>query len=192
MVYLVTGKEKLLFSCYNFFAILNDSEKWQQKDVKQAICAKVYFMKIFLVKDVQNVGLAGEIITVADGFATNYLLPHKLGIQVTSSNEAEFSKRLQKVEQRQEVIKSKTSMLAERIKSVQVVIKRKMHDDGLLYGSINPQDIADELAKQGISVSKSQVLIEKSIKAKGTYQVTVKLSSTLLPVLTVKILPEVG
>lgn len=147
-------------------------------------------MKVFLLQDVLNVGMAGEMVTVADGFATNYLLPHKLGIMVSKNNAAEFSNRLQKIEHRKEVVQSKTSMLAERIKSVVVTLKRKLHDEGKLYGSISEQEVVDALAEAGVSVTKSQVVFDKSIKAKGSYPVTIRLSSTLQPTCTVRVVSE--
>jgi large subunit ribosomal protein L9 len=147
-------------------------------------------MKIFLRQDIENVGMAGEIITVSDGFATNYLLPKKLGIVVDEQNEAGFARRMQKIEQRKEIIGSKTSMLAERISSLVVTVKRKLHDDGKLYGSLHDKEIADALAEHGVSVSKNQIVIDKAIKGKGLHQVTVKLSSTLQPKLTVKVVSE--
>jgi large subunit ribosomal protein L9 len=147
-------------------------------------------MKIFLRQDIENVGMAGEIITVSDGFATNYLLPKKLGIVVDEQNEAGFARRMQKIEQRKEIIGSKTSMLAERISSLVVTVKRKLHDDGKLYGSLHDKEIADALAEHGVSVSKNKIVIDKAIKGKGLHQVTVKLSSTLQPKLTVKVVSE--
>ena len=146
--------------------------------------------KIFLKSDVPNVGMAGEIVSVAEGFAINFLLPHKLGLRVNEGNQGEFTKRLAKIEKREEVIKSKTSMLAERIKSVQVTVKGKMHADGKLYGAIRPQQIIDELAKEGISASKSMVVFDKQIKEKGTHSVIIRLSATLQPALTVKVISE--
>lgn len=147
-------------------------------------------MKVFLRQNVANVGRAGEIITVSDGYAMNYLLPHKLGVVVNEHNEAEFSRRISKIEQVKEIKSSKTSSLADRIGSLQVVIKRKLHDDGKLYGSINGQEIAEELSKHGVSIAKNQVIIEKSIKAHGVHTVVIKLSSSLQPTLSVKVVAE--
>lgn len=147
-------------------------------------------MRVFLLKDVEKIGIAGEIIKTTEGFARNYLIPKKFAVEVTPKNESSFSHRVKTIEHRKEVVESKTSMLAEKIKSIEIVIKRKMHDNDQLYGSISPRDIADEVAKQGVSVSPNQVLIEKSIKSKGTYPVTIKLSSKLQPQLKVKIVPE--
>lgn len=146
--------------------------------------------KVFLLKDIQNVGMSGEIVSVADGFATNYIVPRKLGIIVTDVNKVEFEKRLQKIEHRHEVVKSKTSMLAEKIKSIQLTIKCKMHEDGKLYGAVRPQVIVDGLAAQGVAVAKNMVVFDKPIKDKGAHEVIIKLSSSLQPKLTVKVLPE--
>jgi large subunit ribosomal protein L9 len=138
-------------------------------------------MKVFLTKDIENVGLEGEIVKVSDGFAANFIFPRKLGIEVTPANEASFNKRKRVIEHRQAVIASKTSMLAEKIRGIKLTIKRKLHDNDKLYGSISANEIADLLSEHGVSVAKNQIEFGKSIKAKGTYEVTVKLSSTLQP-----------
>jgi large subunit ribosomal protein L9 len=151
-------------------------------------------MKVFLTKNVEKIGLAGEILKVADGFAQNFLFPRKLAVQVTAENESFYTAKIKKVEQRKEVIASSTSMLAERIKSISITIKRKIHDDGKLYAAISPQEIVDALAliPDKVSIRKSQVEFDKSIKAKGTYEnmVTITLSSTLKPKLKqLKVVP---
>ena len=148
-------------------------------------------MKVYLLQNVEKVGLAGEIIKVSDGYGSNYLIPRKLGIEVTPQNEAQLKKREKIIEKRQEVIATQTSMLAERIKSLKLTLKRKLHDDGKLYGSVNPIEIVDLLAANGVSVSKSQINFgDKSIKAKGSYEVIVKLSSRLQPKLTLTVVAE--
>lgn len=147
-------------------------------------------MKVFLLKDIEKVGMAGEIIETAEGHARNYLIPRKLAVEVTSKNEDAFKNRIKMVEHRKETISTQTSMLAEKIKSTELVLKRKMHDGEKLYGSISAGEIVDALALKGISVSKSQVDFDKSIKTKGTYSVVIKLSSRLQPTLKVKIVPE--
>ena len=147
-------------------------------------------MRVFLLKDVEKVGIAGEIIRTTEGFARNFLIPKKMAVEVTAKNESSFAHRVKTIEHRKEVVESKTSMLAEKIKGTEVVIKRKMHDNDQLYGSIGPRDIAEALAKQDISVKPNQVLIEKTIKSKGVHPVTIKLSSKLQPQIKVKIVPE--
>ena len=81
-------------------------------------------------------------------------------------------------------------MLAERINSMTITLKRKMHDDGKLYGAIGASEVVDELAKEGISISKNKVLFDKSIKNKGTHAATIKLTSTLKPKIKITIVSE--
>ncbi len=147
-------------------------------------------MKVYLLKDVEKIGLAGEVLKVKDGFAANFLVPRKLAIEITPSNEDFYKGRIKQVEHRKEVVSSKTSMLAEKITALKLVLKRKMHDDGKLYGAINAAEIVDLLKEKGINVSKSQVDLDKSIKTKGSFEVTIKLSSSLKPKISLQVLPE--
>lgn len=147
-------------------------------------------MKVFLKKDVEKIGMAGEILNVTDGFARNYLLPRRLATEITASNERQFKKQVTQVAHRKDVIASKTSMLAERIKNMTILLPRKIQNNGRLYGAINPHEIVDALAKEGISVTKSQVIFNKSIKHKGDYPVTIKLTSQLTPTMKVSVVPE--
>lgn len=147
-------------------------------------------MKIYLLKNIERVGMAGEIIKVSDGYATNFIIPKKLGIEVHAGNEDSFKQKAKSIERRTEVIASNTSMLAEKIKSTTITLKRKLHDDGKLYGAVSAHEIVDLLADKGVSVAKNQVDISKSIKEKGVYQVTIKLSSRLQPQITLKVVAE--
>lgn len=147
-------------------------------------------MKVFLLKDVEKVGFAGEIIKVKEGFAYNFLIPQKLGAVVTEANEKFYLKQLKNIENRKEAISTKTSMLAEKIKTLKLVIKRKMHDDDKLYASISPSDIVDLLSNEGIKVSKAQIVFDKPIKTQGSYEVTIKLSNQLMPKIGLKVVSD--
>lgn len=147
-------------------------------------------MKVYLLKDVQNVGMAGEMIKVKEGYALNFLIPKNLAVKITPENEKYYQQNLRQVEKRKEVIASKTSMLAEKIRTLTVTLKKKMHDDGKLYGAVSQTEIAELLAQEGLSVAKSQVVINKAIKQKGTFDVIIKLTSQLQPTLMVKIVSE--
>lgn len=158
--------------------------------IEKTIFSKDIRMKVFLLKDVDKVGLSGEIVKVSDGYAANFLFPRKLAMEVTPESEAVLIRRGQTREKRQEVAVVKTSQLAEKIKATELVIKRKIHDADKLYGAVTASDIVDLLAERGIFVSKNQLLMDKAIKTKGVHTLVVKLSTSLQPTLSLKILAE--
>lgn len=146
-------------------------------------------MKVFLKKDVPNVGHAGQIIKVSDGFARNNLFPRKLAEEVTAEREAFFKTREVTKEKKQEKIETHTSELANTIQGLKLVLKRKMHDDGKLYAAVREAEVVALLTPHA-SVKPDQIIFEKSIKAKGTYEVTIKLSSRLQPKLHLVVVQE--
>ncbi|HAU30412.1 MAG: 50S ribosomal protein L9 [candidate division TM6 bacterium GW2011_GWF2_43_17] len=147
-------------------------------------------VRVFLKKDIPNVGKAGQIKNVADGYASNFLVPHQLAVVVTAHNEAELQKRFDTIKTKEVVTTVKSSQLADRIAGAEVVIKRKLHDDGKLYGAISQQEVVDVLKSLGIVVAKNQVLFDKSIKSKGLFSATIKLSSSLQPSIAIKVVAE--
>jgi len=151
---------------------------------------KEYQMEVYLRKDIEKIGLAGEIIKVGDGFARNFLIPQGFAVEITSHNKDQYASKIRKVENRKEVIASQTSMLAEKLNSLEIVLKRKMHDNGQLYGSINALEIVTAIATKGINISKSQVEFDKSIKSKGSFKVYIKLTTKLKSHITVTVIAE--
>jgi large subunit ribosomal protein L9 len=147
-------------------------------------------MKVFLLKDVEKIGLSGEILKVRDGFALNFLIPRKLAVEITPENTHLYEHKVREVHHRKQVIESKTSMLAEKIGSLKLLLKRKIHDTGKLYGAIGANEVVDLLSGEGIKVAKNQVIFDKSIKELGSYEITIKLSNTLQPKCTLKIVAE--
>lgn len=147
-------------------------------------------MKVYLLKDIEKVGLAGEVIKTKPGFANNYLFPKKLAVEVTPSNEEFYSKKAVLVENRKAAISEKTSMLAEKIKALKLTIKKKLHDNDKLYAAVSPAEIADLLSEAGVKVTKSQVQVKKSIKTQGDHTITIKLSNQLKPEMTLKVVGD--
>jgi len=147
-------------------------------------------MKVYLKKSMEGFGLMGEMVTVDDGYARNFLIPKGIAVEVTPNNEASFLKRARTVENRKEVIETKTSIMADKIKTLKLVLKRKMHDNGQLYGAIRSNEVVDLLKELDISVSKSQIKFDKSIKSKGSFVITIELTSRIKTQLTLDIVPE--
>lgn len=144
-------------------------------------------MKVYMLKDVENVGMSGQVVTVSDGFASNYLFPRHLATKVDKEAEAFFSSKKQKERISSEVLNSKTAMLAERIKNITISIKEKTHDNGKLYGSIGADQIVELLKAKEVVINRKQVEFTKAIKEVGEYKVTIKLTSKLKPQVTLTV-----
>ena len=142
---------------------------------------------VLLKEDVQKVGLKGALVRVSKGYAENFILKKKLGSIIGEGEVKQLEKQNIKLEAKKLDLESTTSITAEKIKKLTVVIKEKIHDDNRLYGSIKEAQIVDALKDHGIVVGKSQINIKKSIKTLGEHIVSVKLNSKLVPDLNVKI-----
>lgn len=147
-------------------------------------------MRVYMLKDVEKIGMAGQVINVSDGYATNFLIPRKLALKVTNENADFYKNKIKKVEADKKVLASKASMLAEKIKNMHLSIKERSHDDGKLYGAISSDEIVALLKEKGISINKKQVEFVKAIKSIGEHKVIIKLSSKLKPELTLKVVGE--
>lgn len=143
-------------------------------------------MNVFLLKDIVKVGLKNEIIKVSDGYAANFLFPKKLAIEVTASNEKEYKAKARKVENRAAIIESTSSVVGDQIAHLNLKLKKKM-DGEKLYAAIGQNEVVELLKEHNISISKSQVLFDKAIKTKGTFEVTIKLSSKIQPKFTLQV-----
>lgn len=132
-------------------------------------------MKVILKKLVKNVGKAGDVVEVSDGYAKNCLL--KQGLAVPASADNLNTNNLQK--KAEEKAKREAKAAAEEMKKIldnlTLTIKATVGKNGNLFGSITNKEIADELLKQKLDVDKKKIVISSPIKTLGNYQVTVKL-----------------
>lgn len=145
-------------------------------------------VNVFLLQDVPKIGSKGEIISVKIGYANNYLVAQKLGITVNAQNEKELLANKKILEKKKEVVISKTSLMADRIKDLVLKIEKVTHE-GKLYGSVNASEIVELLEKEGVKVNKSQIeMPAKSIKTEGTYDIVIKLTTQLKPHFKLKVI----
>lgn len=145
-------------------------------------------MHVYLLKDVEKVGMKGSVVKVAEGFAENFLIPRKLAIKVAESELAFYQNKKVKEQVMTEVINSKVAMVAERVKSLHLTVKERAHDDGKLYGSVGADEIVELLKKNDISINRKQVEFDKAVRKVGEHKVTIKFSTKLKPQLTLKVL----
>jgi len=147
-------------------------------------------MQVYLLKDVENVGMAGTVVKVSEGYGLNFLIPRKLAIKITSENMGSIKKKEALLQVKSEVLNSKIAMMAEHIKSMVVTIKERIHDDGKLYGAVGATEVVELLKEKGINVDKKQIEFEKSVKAIGEHKVGIRLSSKLKPQFTLKVVGQ--
>lgn len=131
-------------------------------------------MKVILLDNIQGHGKKGEIVTVNDGYARNYLLPKKLAVEATKVVLNEIQ---QKVAREQRLLKEErdaAEVVAKSLKGATVVVKKRCGEDGKMYGSVTNQDVADGLKAMGYDVDKKKITIRDQIKTLGVYDAEVK------------------
>ena len=145
-------------------------------------------MKIILLQDVKTLGKKGDIIEANDGYARNYILPKKIGVEANSKNLNDL--KLQKsneVKVAQEQLEAAQNF-AKELETKEIVVKMKMGEGGKAFGSISSKEIAAAFKDQcGVTVDKKKIQLEEAIRSFGVYKVNVKLHPKVTGVLTVKV-----
>ena len=145
-------------------------------------------MKIILLQDEKKLGKKGQIIEASDGYARNYILPKKIGVEATPKNLNDL--KLQKAnddriaqEQLQEA-----KDLAARLEGLQVVVKIKAGEGGKTFGSVSSKEIVEAFKEQhGLGIDKKKIQLPETLKNFGSYEVPVKLHPQVMGKLHVKV-----
>ena len=133
-------------------------------------------MKLILTRDVQDLGRAGEIIDVAEGYGRNFLLPRKLAIVADAGAMKALDRKKKVIEIKGEQLQVEAQQIAEKLDNLQVTVTGKAGSGTRLYGSVTNQEIADALFDQhSIKVDKRKIHITDPIKNIGTFEVPIKL-----------------
>ncbi|MCC8180663.1 MAG: 50S ribosomal protein L9 [Planctomycetes bacterium] len=132
-------------------------------------------MKLLLSEDVKDLGLAGDIVTVANGYGRNFLLPRGLAVEVTQANlkQIESMKKLRLARELERVKDFRT--LAERIAAIDITIKERVSDSDILYGSVHAKQLVEALEKEGVGIEPEMVKLEEPIKTLGVHRVKIRL-----------------
>ncbi len=148
-------------------------------------------MKVILLQDVKSLGKKGEIVNVSDGYARNFVLPKKLGVEANTSNMNDL--KLQKAnadEVAQEQLEAARE-LAALLETKEVVLKMKSGEGGRAFGSVSSKEIAAAAKTQcGLELDKKKIQLPEAIKALGIYEVNVRLHTKVTGRLKVKVVEE--
>lgn len=147
-------------------------------------------MRIILRQDIENLGIMGEVVTVKDGYARNYLIPRQLAYYASPTAVEKIEKEKEVYMQKRAEQKSAAEALAEKFSDLQVTIAMKVGEEGKLFGSVTSQMIADELKLQGYGIDKREITIPEQIKTLGVFQVKVKLHQEVEATLRVWVISE--
>lgn len=145
-------------------------------------------MKIILLQDDKNLGKKGDIIEANDGYARNYILPKKIGVEANNKNLNDL--KLQKANDAKIAKEQleKAQELAALLETKEVLVKMKAGEGGRTFGSVSSKEIALELKEQtGILVDKKKIQLPEAIKSFGVYNVSVKLHPGVTGTLKVKV-----
>lgn len=146
-------------------------------------------MKVILLEDVKSLGKKGEIVNVSDGYARNYVLPKKLGVEANTAHMNDL--KLQKANA-DKVAKEQLEAaqeLAKELESKEVVLKMKAGEGGRAFGSVSSKEIAAAAKHQcGLELDKKKIQLPDAIKAIGVYEVNVKLHTKVMGKLKVKVI----
>lgn len=148
-------------------------------------------MKVILLEDVKSLGKKGEIVNVSDGYARNYVLPKKLGVEANSANMNDL--KLQKANAdkiAQEQLEA-AQKLAALLETKEVVLKMRSGEGGKAFGSISSKEIAAAAKQQcELELDKKKIQLQEAIKALGVYEVSVKLHPKVTGKLRVKVVED--
>ena len=132
-------------------------------------------MQVVLLERVEKLGQIGDVVKVKDGFARNFLLPKKKALRATKANLVYFETQRAQLETRNLEHRKEAEQIGEKLKGKTFVLLRQAGDRGQLYGSVSPRDIADIVTAGGFTIARTQVPIDKAIKALGLHRIFVVL-----------------
>lgn len=132
-------------------------------------------MDIILLERVGNLGKIGDVVTVKDGYARNYLLPNKKALRANEHNKKVFEENRARLEKENEERRAAAEKEAGKIDGTTIELIRQASNTGQLYGSVSVRDIVAALEEKGEEVTKKQVVLERPIKAIGMHEVTINL-----------------
>ena len=147
-------------------------------------------MKVILTRDVDKLGKSGEMKQVADGFATNFLIPQQLAVPAAGGAYRAWQHDIASREDKRKREREEAEIASNRISSTTLTMGVKVGEGGKLYGSITAKDISDALGRRGIVVDRHKIDLEEPLKSLGTYKVAIKVFAGMTPEVTIVVEPK--
>lgn len=132
-------------------------------------------MKLILTKDVPELGQKGDVVDVADGYARNYLVPRAMGVKASEGNLKQAEKMREARLEAERRAREEADRIKDALTGTRVVIAARAGDEGKLFGSIGPADVAEAIRTfVGLEVERSSIVVQPPIRAIGLHEVTVR------------------
>jgi large subunit ribosomal protein L9 len=132
-------------------------------------------MQIILLERIEKLGMIGDVVTVKDGYARNFLLPNKKALRANDANRKVFERSRAEIEDRNAKARDIATARAGDVEGRTAVLIRAASNSGQLYGSVSVRDIVDTLNAEGAKVTKTMIVLERPIKTIGVFDVRVSL-----------------
>jgi large subunit ribosomal protein L9 len=148
-------------------------------------------MQVILLEAVENLGKLGDTVKVKPGYARNYLLPQGKAMPATRENLAEIEAHRAELERQEAEALAMAKARAEELEGREVVVVRKAGDEGKLFGSVGPADIAEALSKQGAEVERHEIRLPvDSIRQTGEYPIGLHLHAEVETSITLRVVAD--
>ena len=144
-------------------------------------------MDVILLQRIEKLGQMGQVVKVKAGFARNYLLPQKKALRATDANRARFEKQRAQLEAINLSRRDEAQKISGKVDGLTVVIIRQAGETGHLYGSVSPRDVAAAATAGGVTIERSQVLMDRPIKMLGLHPVRVALHPEVIVTITANV-----
>jgi len=149
-------------------------------------------MKVYLLKDIPGTGKAGEIITVSDGYAVNFLIKNKMALEATPKLVNELSQKKASDDRKRQLEREKLMGFRDGLNKATLNMSVKCGEGGKIFGSIMSANIADEIKKQlGFEIDRKKIVLHDPIKSAGVYVVELKLQPEITAKLRLVVTPQV-
>lgn len=146
-------------------------------------------MKVILTEEIRGLGTRGDVVNVKDGYARNYLLPKNLAREATAGNLKTIEQERKKWAQLAQQEKASAEKAASSVQGMKITVKKRVGENGQLFGSVTANEIADALEAKGIEVDKRRIELAHAIKSVGTHDVEVRLHREVTAHIQVEVVP---
>lgn len=147
-------------------------------------------MKVILLKEVENLGDAGDVVTVKNGYGRNYLIPQGLARLATPNVVKAWQEERRQAARRLSQLKADAENLAAELSKMEVVVPAKVGEENRIFGTVTSQQVALALAAQGVQVDRRKVELDEDIRLVGVYTASIKLHTEVTAQVKVRVVPE--